>query len=141
MNLKFASALLKWLARSLLIIMIFSIQLFPQEIHKDTVRLHLYELQNPSLTRYDDFTIEIPQFIPETAYDKESIKLFSSYLLSTMSKEGFFYARTGADILSNYHKIYIENSKINPVKYILGMAQLGAVGYLAYRHIKKHGFK
>lgn len=123
------------------IILIFCIQLFPQEIHKDTVRFHLYELQDPSLTRYDDFSIDFPQFVPETQYDKDNIKLFSLYLLSTMSKEGFLSARTGADILSNYHKIYIENSKINPVKYLLGMAQLSAVGYLAYRHIKKYGFK
>lgn len=123
------------------IFLIFSVQLFPQETHKDTVRLHLYELQNPSLTRYDDFNIDFPQFIPETEYDKENIRLFSSYLLSAMSKEGFFSTRTGADILSNYHKIYIENSKINPIKYILGMAQLSAVGYLAYKHIKKYGIK
>jgi hypothetical protein len=26
------------------------------------------------------------------------------------------------------------------VRYVLGMAQAGAVGYMAYRHIKKYGF-
>ena len=35
---------------------------------------------------------------------------------------------------------YLEDSKFDPVRYVLGMAQLTAVGYLAYRHIKKYGF-
>lgn len=35
---------------------------------------------------------------------------------------------------------YLENSKFDPVKYVLGLAQLSAVGYLAYKHIKKYGF-
>ena len=35
---------------------------------------------------------------------------------------------------------YLEDSKFNPFKYALGMMQVGAVGYLAYKHIKKYGF-
>ena len=35
---------------------------------------------------------------------------------------------------------YLENSKFNPIRYALGMVQVGAVGYLAYKHIKKYGF-
>lgn len=35
---------------------------------------------------------------------------------------------------------YLEKSKFNPVRTVLGMIQAGAVGYLAYRHIKKWGF-
>jgi len=35
---------------------------------------------------------------------------------------------------------YIENQKFNPLFYVLGMAQTAAVGYMAYRHIKKYGF-
>ena len=42
--------------------------------------------------------------------------------------------------LSPLYTQYIEDSKFNPVRYILGMAQVGAVGYLAYKHIKKYGF-
>jgi hypothetical protein len=42
--------------------------------------------------------------------------------------------------LSPLEKQYLENSKFNPLKYALGMVQVGAVGYLAYKHIKKYGF-
>ena len=42
--------------------------------------------------------------------------------------------------LSPLYTQYIEDSKFNPVRYILGMAQVGAVGYLVYKHIKKYGF-
>jgi hypothetical protein len=40
-----------------------------------------------------------------------------------------------------FYKQYLENSKIDPIRYILGMAQAAAVGYMAYRHIKKYGFR
>jgi hypothetical protein len=42
--------------------------------------------------------------------------------------------------LSPLEKKYYEDSKFDPIKSILGMAQVGAVGYLAYKHIKKYGF-
>lgn len=42
--------------------------------------------------------------------------------------------------LSPLEKQYLENSKFDPVRYALGMVQAGAVGYLAYKHIKKYGF-
>ena len=32
---------------------------------------------------------------------------------------------------------YLEKSKFNPIRSILGLIQTGAAGYLAYRHIKK----
>ena len=41
--------------------------------------------------------------------------------------------------LSPLEKQYLEDSKFNPLKYALGMVQAGAVGYLAYKHIKKYG--
>lgn len=49
-------------------------------------------------------------------------KSFSSYFLSPLQKK------------------YYEDSKFDPIRSILGMAQVGAVGYLAYKHIKKYGF-
>jgi hypothetical protein len=39
-----------------------------------------------------------------------------------------------------FYKQYLENSKFNPIRYVLGIAQTAAVGYMAYRHIKKYGF-
>ena len=49
---------------------------------------------------------------------------------------------TGLDnMLSLQYFQFKEDSKFNPFRYALGMAQLSAVGYLAYKHIKKYGFK
>ena len=44
-----------------------------------------------------------------------------------------------ADILQPYYNFYIESKNISLFRKVLGMAQLGAVGYLAYQHIKKYG--
>ncbi len=52
----------------------------------------------------------------------------------------------GSRIETDYHftsplyQQYQEGSKFNMVRYILGMAQLTAAGYIAYRHLKKYGF-
>ena len=35
---------------------------------------------------------------------------------------------------------YLEKSKFDPIRTALGLIQAGAVGYLAYQHIKKWGF-
>jgi hypothetical protein len=35
---------------------------------------------------------------------------------------------------------YLRDSEFDMVKYVLGAVQAGAVGYMAYRHIKKYGF-
>ncbi|MEO8230749.1 MAG: hypothetical protein ABI638_00585 [Ignavibacteriota bacterium] len=42
--------------------------------------------------------------------------------------------------LAPLQREYYEDSKFDPIRSILGMAQAGAVGYLAYKHIKKYGF-
>jgi hypothetical protein len=38
-----------------------------------------------------------------------------------------------------YHQ-YLRDSEFDMVRYVLGVAQASAVGYMAYRHIKKYGF-
>lgn len=42
--------------------------------------------------------------------------------------------------LSPFYNQYLENSKINTMSYVLGLAQTAAIGYMAYIHIKKYGF-
>lgn len=43
------------------------------------------------------------------------------------------------NILQPYYNYYMESKNISLLRRVLGMAQLGAVGYLAYKHIKKYG--
>ena len=42
---------------------------------------------------------------------------------------------------STLYDKYLEDSKFNPIRTILGTVQVGAVAYLAYKHIKKWGKK
>ena len=39
-----------------------------------------------------------------------------------------------------FYNSYLESTKIDPTRYVLGLVQTAAVGYMAYRHIKKYGF-
>lgn len=41
---------------------------------------------------------------------------------------------------SPLYQQYLRDSEFNVVRYVLGAVQAGAVGYMAYRHIKKYGF-
>ena len=41
---------------------------------------------------------------------------------------------------SPLYQQYLRDSEFDMVRYILGTAQAAAVGYMAYRHIKKYGF-
>lgn len=45
------------------------------------------------------------------------------------------------NLLSPLMQQYQSQQKMAPLYYILGTAQTAAVGYLAYKHIKKYGFK
>ena len=72
--------------------------------------------------------------------DKNTLWLRTEMALSYFSNYNSGNASPGNDLLSPLYEQYLEKSKFNPIKYVLGMAQLTAVGYLAYRHIKKYGF-
>lgn len=72
--------------------------------------------------------------------DKATIQLRTEMMIHQTSRSNFYSAEENFYFLSPLYNKYIEDSKFNPVRYVLGMAQLSAVGYLAYRHIKKYGF-
>jgi hypothetical protein len=69
--------------------------------------------------------------------DPETVWLRTSLAISNTDASG---SKDLPYFLSPLYAQYIEDSKFNPIRYVLGMAQLSAVGYLAYRHIKKYGF-
>jgi hypothetical protein len=69
--------------------------------------------------------------------DPNTVWLRTSLLLSKSDKSIQDFS---PHFLSPLERKYHEDSKFNPIKYVLGAAQVGAVGYLAYKHIKKYGF-
>jgi hypothetical protein len=70
---------------------------------------------------------------PSTIWLRTELELSSS--LPIQKKTG-----TNRHFTSTLYQQYLEESKFDPVRYLLGIAQIGAVGYLTYKHIKKYGF-
>ena len=70
--------------------------------------------------------------------DPNTTWLWTSYAIS--SQAAFQSNMNFDDMTLPLYQKYLEDSKFNPFRYALGMMQLGAVGYLAYKHIKKYGF-
>ena len=66
--------------------------------------------------------------------------LWTSYAISNSSQEIFHSELNFDNMTQPLYQKYLEDSKFNPFRYALGMMQVGAVGYLAYKHIKKYGF-
>ena len=82
-----------------------------------------------------DFNEEVPGDV-----NSNSIWLWTNYSLSKSSSFQYLPGAPEPHMLANFHDMYVENNKFSMVKTVLGMAQIGAVGYLAVKSIQKHGF-
>jgi hypothetical protein len=138
---------LKILWLQIIVLHTFCIFIYPQQdtgALKDTV--FRYRGVNPTLIlnyKFDDLILNNnPDFLlnnlplyndSSTIWLRTELALSSSPLFAENDGEQHF--------TSILYQKYLEDSKFDPVRYVLGMAQLGAVGYLAYRHIKKYGFR
>jgi len=85
-----------------------------------------------------DFSIAESEQLPEG--DISNLRLRTELALSYPT----VFSTSSIDELDHlmlpFYNQYLENSKIDPIRYVLGLAQAAAVGYMAYRHIKKYGF-
>ena len=70
----------------------------------------------------------------------KTIGLWTSFAVSQSYMGEAMPGATKSFMLSPLNIKYREDSKFNSVRYILGMAQTAAVGYMAYIHLKKYGF-
>lgn len=111
----------------------------------DTIRRHLginlklkidYEFNQ----LYQPFMIN--RLLPEMFFNEDPLTIWLSTELALSYPSMFSTNNLDAEdhLMSPFYKQYLENSKIDPIRYVLGMAQAAAVGYMAYRHIKKYGF-
>ncbi len=86
---------------------------------------------------YRDLTKPILDFNVDSSTAKLSLKTMVEMSNSfSFNNEN----RTPGYLHSILYEEYVEKSKFNPVRTALGLIQAGAVGYLAYQHIKKWGF-
>ncbi|MGB5896116.1 MAG: hypothetical protein WBG58_18220 [Ignavibacteriaceae bacterium] len=106
-----------------------------------------YQGINPLMKyHYDDYDLYLPfkfsvaesEQLPEGTITNLQLRTELALSYPTAFSSG------SADEMNHYllpfYNRYLENSKIDPVRYVLEMAQAAAVGYMAYRHIKKYGF-
>lgn len=98
-----------------------------QNIEKMLARFDEFELYR-SLNNYK---MQIP-----LDGDTNSVWLRTSMIIS---QEEILDNKFSPHLLEPLKVKYHKDSKFNFIRYALGMAQAGAVGYLAYKHIKKYG--
>ena len=103
---------------------------------------------NPRLNVYYDFNEFVLPFKmnysnPDLLFSGDSSTLWMRTELALQYSPDFgkntFNINNG-ELTAPLFNQYLQQSKFDPVRYILGMAQAAAAGYLAYRHIKKYGF-
>lgn len=107
-----------------------------------------------------NFNLEIPPEILEYQFNSinssaEMYKLFllnsftedtSSVWLKTRMMINAYYgepnvsADSPSKMLNPLYNNFLESQKLAALKSILGAVQVGAAGYLAYKHLKKYGF-
>lgn len=108
----------------------------------DSLKVRIYQNSLIQMQiKFDEFELhrefkDIKMNIPIDS-DPNTVWLRTSLAVSSTN---YTDQKFSTHFLSPLEKQYLENSKFNPLQYALGMVQAGAVGYLAYRHIKKYGF-
>jgi hypothetical protein len=94
---------------------------------------YMQELSWPSIVRPENF-LDPAKF---DTTQNGSIWL-RTRLAVTNSIEQYNF-ESSSSIMQPYYNFYMEGKGISLFRRVLGMAQLGAVGYLAYKHLKKYG--
>lgn len=140
---------MKSLIKILLVIFLLDFISYPQQIEntnfiptKDSLKIGINA--NPLIQiqiKFDEFELhrEFNDMKRSIPLDGDPKTVWLRTMLAVSNTEN-----TGKDFsplfLYPLEKQFLENSKFDLVRYALGMVQVGAVGYLAYKHIKKYGF-
>ena len=88
------------------------------------------------------FSKPISNQIPEDILfdDNPSTIWLRTELLISNNSAQFGYDEINTHFTSPLYQQYLKDSEFDMFKYVLGIAQASAVGYMAYKHIKKYGF-
>lgn len=131
--------------KTLVCFVIMAVNAFSQEI-PDSLKENkwpIYLNKNLSSILDDlDFYLELQSLnkIIQLNTDPNTTWLWTVYAISNSDQSTFQSNLNFDDMTLPLYQKYKEDSKLNPFRYALGMIQVGAVGYLAYKHIKKFGF-
>jgi len=114
--------------------------------------LFAQEVKNPTIADTSKFEIKVNSFsLNEVKYelidvnkfvlsDLNLLKMKSKTLTVNLEENNGFEFKSG-NLLNPLYNQYMQEQKYAIWRTILGSVQMGAVGYLAYKHIKKYGFK
>ena len=72
--------------------------------------------------------------------DTSSVWLKTRMMINAYYGEPNVSADSPSKMLNPLYNNFLESQKLAALKSILGAVQVGAAGYLAYKHLKKYGF-
>lgn len=113
----------------------------PADTTKSVIHLSpIFRFQDELLT--NDFRNEIGSLPRLTKYalDSSSIWMQTRLQLGSIINQDQFQNNFQTSILNTLRQQYAATQDLKLLKQILGTVQVGAVGYLAYLHLKKYGF-
>ena len=130
--------------------LLFSVSLFAQGTEKYSNQLsdssHRFQgIIPPVEFQYnlnEIFSKPISNQVPEDVLfeDNPSTIWLRTHLLISNNAAQSGSGEINTHFTSQLYQQYLRDSEFDMVRYVLGAVQAGAVGYMAYRHIKKYGF-
>ena len=118
---------------------------FAQEFKSDTLSVLSKEVSSIQNLQYkfDEFELycelNYMKFKLPSISDSSTVWMWTKLAINNSANPDFHIGGSTQNWIEPLHQQFLEDSKFNPVRYVLGMAQTAAVGYMLYRHIKKYG--
>jgi len=121
------------------------------------------QIQEEKLENYADSTYRFQGIIPPVEFQYNLYEIYDSQIINQFEEDVLYndnpstlWLRTelivsnqteiydlsdiNTHFTSHLYQQYLKDSEFDMLRYILGTAQVSAVAYMAYRHIKKYGF-
>lgn len=112
----------------------------------DTISIHNFSLPPEVFHDYELSTSFFPEIYRLSLFNK-FLEDTSNVWIRTRMITGFLNnedqkitANNASQLLNPLYNKFLENQKYSTLYSILGSVQVGAVAYMAYKHIKKYGF-
>lgn len=143
--------LMKTTIVSFILLIVFSGSLFPQNNNqyvesmvKDSLKLKrgfasFFDSYIEDQMKFDEFARH-SIFNNPMIYDSSSALLAAKLYISNSAENDPIKNNFTSSVLNPLKQQFAESQNLKELKAILGAVQLGAVGFLAYKHIKEYGF-
>jgi hypothetical protein len=131
--------------QEILFLFLLSSFVFAQEKGSDSSRrVYLYDSLLKLQTKLEEFDfyrgLNYLRLDLTVNSDTNTIWMWTKLSILNSGTTDFHPGKAPVNLVEPLHQQFMENSRLNPIRSVLGLAQTAAVGYLAYQHIKKYGF-